>query len=79
MSALCDEVEFLKETAEENFFDALALFGFSEHDDEEEWPEGEREVQIGRILHVLQRLYNFVRRCKLVLLNLVHQVCATDN
>ena len=74
--ALCEEVAFLRATAEAKFFAPLALFGHSANDDAEEWGEGLLEAQVGLCLPLLQDAANFVDRVHRVVHALVRQVRA---
>ncbi len=47
-----------------------------QEDDQEEWPDGELQLQIGRAMPLLQDVSNFAQRCNAVILNAVHQLCA---
>ena len=71
---LCDEVQYLEQTAEETFYGPLLVFGEAAHDDESELKMGEEEEQIGRMLHFFQDLSNFVDRINSVVLSIVQQM-----
>lgn len=71
---LCDEVQYLEQTAEETFYGPLLVFGEAAHDDESELKMGEEEEQIGRMLHFFQDLSNFVDRLNSVVLSIVQQM-----
>lgn len=59
-SALCDEVADLKETAEREFFAPLALFDLPKPGSEDSGSSP--EIQIGRMLPLLQVIFFFLRR-----------------
>lgn len=77
---LCDEVHELKNTAESTFYGPLISFGTTGKADEpEDVPLGDREVQMGRIIPLLQELSNFVDRCYSVCVNFVQQLSCLYN
>jgi hypothetical protein len=76
LTALCEEVSFLKRTAEAKFYAQLSLFGHSKHDDAEEWSDGLLEAQVGISLPLLQDASNFVARVHAVVYALVRQAHA---
>ena len=75
-AALCEEVAFLRQTAEAKFFAQLALFGHSKHDDADDYGEGLLEAMMGRALPLLQDTANFAGRLCAVVLQIVRQLQA---
>jgi WASH complex subunit 7 len=76
LAALCEEVSFLRATAEAKFYAQLMFFGHSKNDDAEEWAEGMLEAQVGVMLPLLQDAANFVRRVHAVVAAIVAQLRA---
>eukprot|EP01044_Picomonas_judraskeda_P028868 COSAG03_NODE_9756_length_695_cov_1.444631_1_plen_117_part_01 len=78
-SYLCWEIQQLQAQAAEKFYAPLSLFGVTmaevspndQHD--EEVPEGELELQVGRLMEKLKELRYFVERCRGVGQNLMQQ------
>lgn len=52
LAALCTELQALKHEAETKFYNALMYYG--EGEPEEGLPEGEAQIQIGRMIPLLQ-------------------------
>ena len=75
-AALCEEVCFLRTTAEAKFYAQLALFGHSKHDDADDYSEGILEAMMGRALPLFQDTANFAARLSAVALQLVLQLQA---
>ncbi|OQS00393.1 hypothetical protein THRCLA_05958, partial [Thraustotheca clavata] len=75
-AVLCDEISELKVTVEDNFYPALIMFGQAKHGDSSPVKPGEDEVHIGRMLPFFQDISNFVDRCSLIAINLVHQLAS---
>lgn len=75
-AALCEEVAFLKQTAESKFYAQLSLFGHTKLDDGDELSDGLLEAMLGRALPMFQDAHNFVSRVQAVVLNAVRQVQA---
>ncbi|OQR85262.1 hypothetical protein ACHHYP_12029 [Achlya hypogyna] len=75
-AVLCDEISELKVTVEDNFYPALIMFGQAKHGDNAPVKPGEDEVHIGRMLPFFQDISNFVDRCSLIAINLVHQLAS---
>ncbi|XP_019624304.1 PREDICTED: WASH complex subunit SWIP-like [Branchiostoma belcheri] len=71
-SSLCCEMSALKHEAETKFYHALLFYGEGELDKVQE--EGEAQVQMGRMMPVLQELSCFVSRCYEVVRNTVQQL-----
>ncbi|XP_053377942.1 WASH complex subunit 4-like isoform X3 [Mercenaria mercenaria] len=72
LASLCVELQTLKHEAENKFYNALMYYG--EGEPEEGLPEGEAQIQIGRMIPLLQELSCFVMRCNEVVKNVVHQL-----
>lgn len=53
---LCDEIHEMKETAEEEFYRGIAVFGHvaGEEDDVTEWRNGKAELIMGRAMKFFQ-------------------------
>ena len=54
LASLCVELQSLKHEAENKFYNALVYYG--EGEPEEGLPEGEAQIQIGRMIPLLQVL-----------------------
>lgn len=76
LTALCDEVAFLRSHAEAKYFAQLSLFGHSKEDDNAEYGEGVLEAMMGRSLPVLKDAAAFSARCATLVLHFVHQLAA---
>ena len=82
MVFLCDEMNELKDIAENKLFGPLLMFGaHSPSVSGEESPPmpGDRERSIGQILPTLQEVANFVDRCYAVSINTVQQLASLMN
>ena len=58
LSYLCDEIHEMKETAEEEFYRGIAVFGHVAGEDEDvtDWRNGKAEVIMGRSIKFFQVL-----------------------
>ncbi|XP_070557659.1 WASH complex subunit 4-like isoform X2 [Ptychodera flava] len=72
LASLCCETDNLKHEAETKFYHALMLYG--EGGPAEFQEEGEAQIQMGRMLPLLQELSSFVTRCYEVVKHIVHQL-----
>lgn len=75
-TTLCDEINELCLMARGRYLPALALFGRQLDEDEWDSKPGALEVEMGRMLPMLQQVGNFAERCNALVLNLVQQVRA---
>eukprot|EP01047_Picozoa_sp_COSAG01_P040715 COSAG01_NODE_3445_length_6086_cov_363.571071_3_plen_1069_part_00 len=79
-SYLCWEVQQLQAQAAENFYAPLSLFGMTigdvspREEYDEDFADGDQEVQAGRLFTKLQDLQNFVERAREVGKNLMQQL-----
>ncbi|XP_041350230.1 WASH complex subunit 4-like isoform X3 [Gigantopelta aegis] len=71
LAALCCELDALKHEAETKFYNALLFYG--EGEPETGLEEGDAQVQMGRIIPLLQELSCFVSRSYEVVKNVVQQ------
>ncbi|XP_056000960.1 WASH complex subunit 4-like isoform X5 [Ostrea edulis] len=71
LASLCSEMSSLKHEAENKFFNALIFYG--EGEPEKGLAEGDAQVQIGRIMPLIQELSCFVNRTNEVVKNVVQQ------
>ncbi|CAK8684321.1 unnamed protein product [Clavelina lepadiformis] len=80
LSALCVEIEKLEKEAIRDFYDPLMFYGEGAGDvDADQKVEGNEQLQIGRILPLLQKLTCFSQRCREVVKNVVQQLAALYN
>uniref|UniRef100_A0A6B2KX15 WASH complex subunit 7 central domain-containing protein n=1 Tax=Arcella intermedia TaxID=1963864 RepID=A0A6B2KX15_9EUKA len=68
-ATLCDEIAFLKQTAETSLYPPLVLFGSVRN----EPLEGDMQIQLGKMLPFFLDLSNFIMRCKAVIKNIIQQ------
>ncbi|XP_061187838.1 WASH complex subunit 4-like isoform X2 [Saccostrea echinata] len=71
LASLCSEMSALIHEAENKFFNALIFYG--EGEPEKGLAEGEAQVQIGRIMPLIQELSCFVNRTNEVVKNVIQQ------
>ncbi len=76
LTALVDEVSFLRAHAENHYYAQLSLFGHSKEDDGAEYTEGVLEAMMGRMLPLFQDCAKFAARCSALALSFVRQVSA---
>ncbi|XP_078001541.1 WASH complex subunit 4-like [Glandiceps talaboti] len=74
LASLCCEANHLKYEAENKFYHALMLYGEGGSADAQE--EGEAQIQMGRMLPLLQELSSFVTRCYEVVKHVIHQLAS---
>nr|XP_006817005.1 PREDICTED: WASH complex subunit 7-like [Saccoglossus kowalevskii] len=74
LASLCCETDQLKYEAKNKFYHGLLLYGEGDVGDSQE--EGEAQIQIGRMLPLLQDLSSFVSRCYEVVRNIIHQMAS---
>lgn len=74
LASVANECDELVAVAEEEFFSALALFGWNKADDEQKWGTGQLEEMMGRSLPLMQEINNYTQRCRDVLLNALQQL-----
>lgn len=82
MVFLCDEMNELKDIAENKLFGPLLMFGAHSPSllgEESPTLPGDREKSIGEILPTLQEVANFVDRCYAVSINTVQQLASLMN
>ncbi|KAL5013534.1 hypothetical protein ScPMuIL_007804 [Solemya velum] len=72
LASVCCEMAALKHEAESKFYNALLFYG--EGEPESGLEEGEAQIQIGRIIPLLQELSCFVTRSYDVVKHVVHQL-----
>uniref|UniRef100_H2ZAQ0 WASH complex subunit 4 n=1 Tax=Ciona savignyi TaxID=51511 RepID=H2ZAQ0_CIOSA len=77
LSALCVEINLLENEAKTDFYDALLFY--EETAEDEKRQDGEEQVEIGRVLPLLQKLSCFGQRCAEVIKNVVQQLAALHN
>ncbi|XP_067685139.1 WASH complex subunit 4-like isoform X2 [Haliotis asinina] len=71
LASLCSEMDTLKHEAETKFFNALLFYG--EGEPETGLADGDAQVQMGKIIPLLQELHCFVTRSYEVVKNVVQQ------
>ncbi|XP_052679123.1 WASH complex subunit 4-like isoform X3 [Crassostrea angulata] len=71
LASLCSEMKALRHEAESKFFNALIFYG--EGEPEKGLAEGEAQVQIGRMMPLIQELSCFVNRTNEVVKNVIQQ------
>jgi hypothetical protein len=76
LTALCEEVAFLKQHAQQKYYAQLSLFGHSKEDDNADYSDGVLEAMMGRSLELFQDCANFCARCNSLVLNFVQQMAA---
>ncbi|XP_064632766.1 WASH complex subunit 4-like isoform X2 [Lineus longissimus] len=76
ISSLCCEMNTLKYEAENKFYNALLFYGEGQGEPENGLDEGEAQIQMGRLLPLLQELSCFVTRCYDLVKNVMHQLAS---
>jgi hypothetical protein len=74
LTAIAHECDELVAVAEDEFFSALALFGWNKLDDDHKWGSGQLEEMMGRSLPLMQDINNYTQQCRDVLLNALQQL-----
>jgi WASH complex subunit 7 len=74
LASLCCEMSHLKHEAQTRFFNSLQFYG--EADPENAGNEGEAQIQMGRMISVLQELSCYVTRCYEVVRTCLQQMSA---
>ncbi|CAI9722200.1 Hypothetical predicted protein [Octopus vulgaris] len=76
-ASLCAEIQSLEHEAKTKFFNALLFYG--EGDVDSTHPECESQIQMGRMMPLLQELSCFVMRVYEVVKNTIHQLTCLYN
>ncbi|XP_035226740.1 WASH complex subunit 4-like, partial [Stegodyphus dumicola] len=74
LAVLCCEMDHLCYEAKEKYFPAVLFYG--EGDSPAALVDGEAHIYIGRMIPFMQELSCFVKRCYLVVKNVIHQLSA---
>lgn len=76
LTALIDEVSFLRHHAEKNYYAQLSLFGHSKEDDSAEYTDGVLEAMVGKMMAFFKDCDNFRMRCAALAKAMVQQFSA---